>query len=282
MSKYTIGELSEMSGISRTTLRLYDAKGLLRPSERDSDNNYRLYSEQQAIEAVMIREMKLRGFSMSELKALMKNHDLGKVKTDLDQKIKSLQAETEKIREQIYYLTATNNLLSSALEFYDGTTSKEPMEMVVDYMPETTVLFHRRISNISADHLQWERYNELLVLRNKEQLTQNGPVCAIFYDHYFNQFFFEKGDMAMYVPIKETDRTGEHIRKIGEFLRASMIFVGWYTGLLGTYVELVKQIEKNHYKIVGPAHEEYLADFSYGVPNEKCVTRVFFPIEKKQ
>ena len=85
--------------------------------------------------------------------------------------------------------------------------------------------------------------------------------------------------MEVYLPIKEAGKTGPNIRKIEPFQRASVVFVGWYAKLLASYVDLVKQIEKNGYKIVGPAYEEYIVEFSYGVPEEECVTRISFPVE---
>lgn len=61
-----------------------------------------------------------------------------------------------------------------------------------------------------------------------------------------------------------------------------MVYVGWYENLLDVYVNLVKQIKANKYRIIGSPHEEYLATFSHGVPKERYVTRIFFPVEPLQ
>ncbi|MDL2254408.1 MerR family transcriptional regulator [Ruminococcaceae bacterium OttesenSCG-928-I18] len=278
--RYTIGDLSDISGISKRTLRLYDEKELLKPSERDDENNYRLYSEQQVVDALMIREMKRRGFSMSEIKSLLQSHDLRELKKELDEKITSLEAEVGKIQEQLAYTRVTKDLITKALYFYDEALEKKSNEIVVDKMPDMTILFDRRHCHVNANHLFWDRYNDLQLLREKEQVTAAGPFSAIFYDHYFNQFFFDEGDLEVYLPIQETNRESPNIRVIQGFERASMIFVGWYSELLATYVELVKQIEKKGYRIAGPSYEEYLVEFSYGVSEENCVTRVSFPVEK--
>ena len=264
---YTIGELSDISGISKSALRLYDEKGLLQPEERDEENNYRLYSEQQIIDALMIREMKQRGFSMTEIKdGLVRKRD-------------ELTAELDSIQNQLSYLDRTIGTIEGALDYYDGEQG-EYQPMVIDTMPEMTVIFDRKNSYINANHLFWDRYNDIHLLKDQEHVTVNGPFSAIFYDHYLNQFFFDEGDLEIYLPIEEADAEGPHIRTIGGFLRASMVAVGWYSELLGTYVELVKQIMHEGYKIVGPAYEEYLVEFSYGITKDQCVTRVSFPIEK--
>ncbi|MGP1413159.1 MerR family transcriptional regulator [Pyramidobacter piscolens] len=281
MAKFTIGELSKLTKISKSALRFYDEKGLLKPEARQA-NNYRLYSERQAIYAVAIRELKQMGFSMADLKELMHNTDLSYVKGKLEQKIQTLRDEIPKMQQQLEHLTASSQMLSEVLKFYEETDDQPPPSMSIDEMPETTVIYDRRICNISAKNLWWERLNDVYLLRDKLNVTTYGPISAILHEHFLHQFFFEEGDMTVYMPIRETERTDEHIAKIGGHLVASMVYVGWYENLLDVYVNLVKQIKANKYRIIGPPHEEYLATFSHGVPKERYVTRIFFPVEPLQ
>ena len=58
--KYTIGEISKITNLNKKTLRFYDEKGILKPLKRDEYNNYRYYSEQEILKALVIREMRLR------------------------------------------------------------------------------------------------------------------------------------------------------------------------------------------------------------------------------
>lgn len=281
--KYTIGELSEICDISKSALRLYDEKGLLKPSGRDDNNNYRLYSEKQIPDALMIREMKRRGFSMGEIKKLVKNHNQRTIHVaiqDLSENVQVLEQKLSDIQGQLEYLRAAKEVLSQAVKNYEEDLERSEKKMVVDFMPEMTILFDRQMGFISAHHILWDRCNDIWRLREKEQVTVDGPLSAIYHDHYFNQFFFDKGDLEMYLPIKETGRTGPNIRRFGGFYRASMVFVGKYIDLLDTYVELVKQIENSPYRIIGPAFEEYMVEFSYSIPEEQSITKVSFPVEK--
>ncbi|MDR2179043.1 MAG: MerR family transcriptional regulator [Synergistaceae bacterium] len=275
--RYTIGELARISGISTKTLRFYDRKGLLKPSERDEKNNYRYYSEQQVVDAVMIREMKRRGFSMTEQKSLLRTSDLHRLQDALASKISDIQQEIDKFNGQMNCIRHTLSLVQEAIAVYQEEAISQTAKF--DTVPDRIVLFNRKKTYINANHLFWDRYNELQKLREELQVTPVGYFSGIFYDHYFNQFFFDEGDLEVYLPIQETHMTGPNIRKIEGFQRASMVFVGWYSGLLPIYVELVKQIESSGYRIAGPAYEEYLVDFSSGVPDENCMTRIFFPVE---
>jgi DNA-binding transcriptional MerR regulator/effector-binding domain-containing protein len=278
-SKLTIGYLSDISKISKRTLRLYDEKGLLKPSERDENNNYRYYSEQQIVVALMIREMKRRGFTSSEIKNLIKIRDLNEFSKRLDEKVKSLEEKISMIQEQLNYIQTTKSMIQEALVAYSETAKTKSKKMVIDEMPEINILFTRQKSYLNANRLFWDRYNELQLLRETENVTVTGPFSAIFHDHCLHQFFFDEGDLEVYLPIKETNFKSSNTRRYGGFKRASMIHIGWYADALNNYVELVKQIEGHGYKITGPAHEEYIVEFSYAIPKEGYVTRIFFPIE---
>lgn len=275
--RYTIGDLSKITGINTKTLRLYDQKGLLKPSERDEDNNYRYYSEQQVVDAVMIREMKLRGFSISEQKILLQTPDLGTLKAELENKIATVQQDIDALQDQLKYSQSVLGLVENALQVSEHEA--ESSQIKFEVTPARTVLFIRKKGYVNANQLFWDRYNELQKLREELQVTPAGPFSAIFHDHYFNQFFFEEGDLEVFLPIQEEHLEGPNIRRIGAENRASMVFVGWYAQLLATYVELVKQIDKSGHKIAGPAYEEYIVEFSYGVPENQCVTRVAFPVK---
>lgn len=274
--KYTIGELAEISGISTKTLRLYDAKGLLEPLERDAHNNYRYYSEQEVVKAVMIREMKHRGFTMSEQISLLKSPDLKKIKRGIKTKIKTIEKKIDTLTDQLNYTKSAYQLIGDALEVYNDETSTPSFK--IDDVPEMNVLFIRKRSHVNANRLFWDRYNELQMLRQELQVTPAGPFSAIFHDHYFNQFFFDEGDLEVFLPIQESDLYHPNVRKIAPAKRASTVYVGWYAKLIASYVELVKFIEREGYRIIGPAYEEYLVEFTYGVCEDDCVTRVSFPI----
>jgi DNA-binding transcriptional MerR regulator len=281
-SKYTIGELSKISNLKIKTLRFYDIKGLLKPSERDYESNYRYYSEQQILEALMIREMKLRGFTLLEMKQLFQSHDLSTFKVNLDNKIASVEKEIELMQEQLQYTHHTCNLIIDALSILNESKKENITDTFqITTVPETTVLFTRYSSKVNAKELFWDRYAEIYNLRDQEKAVACGPFTAIFHDHYFNQFFFEQGDLEIILPIVNGDLTKPYVKTSGGFLFASKLFVGRYADLLPTYVELVKTIEENNYQIIGPAIEQYLVEFSYGVSEDDCVTRVGFPVQKR-
>lgn len=69
-----ISEFSKITGLSIKALRIYESSGLLIPLRCDK-NQYRLYSEEQVSTAKEIRRLRLTGFSVREIKALLPFRD---------------------------------------------------------------------------------------------------------------------------------------------------------------------------------------------------------------
>lgn len=275
---YTIGELSNICGISKRNLRFYDEKDLLKPSKRNQENNYRYYSQDKAIEALLIKELKKKGLGISAIKLLMKEKGLVLFQDSLSQTIDSLEKEKQTIEEQIHYTKKTYETVKESLTFL-ATSLAQPHAITIDYYPETYVFFTRYHSNHQANELFWERFAELTMMCEEEKIQITGPFSAIFYNHYLNQFFFEKGELEVFYPITPTNSINPRIRVIEKQLVLSKIVVGNYQSLLANYIELVIFSEEHDLQIIGPNFEEYLCDFSFGVDEDECVTRISFPIE---
>lgn len=67
----TIGELSRASGLSLKALRLYDARGLLRPAHVDALTGYRRYTAEQVEQARLIALLRRVDMPLSEIGSLL-------------------------------------------------------------------------------------------------------------------------------------------------------------------------------------------------------------------
>ncbi len=67
-----IGEIAQRTDLSLRTLRHYDEVGLLRPSGR-SEGGFRLYTEHDLDELLVIRRMKPLGFTLEEMVEVMRS-----------------------------------------------------------------------------------------------------------------------------------------------------------------------------------------------------------------
>ena len=71
---HQIGEVAAEVGLSLRTVRYYEEAGLVRPSQR-TGGGYRLYGEEQIARLALIKQMKPLGFSIQEMRQLLKARD---------------------------------------------------------------------------------------------------------------------------------------------------------------------------------------------------------------
>jgi two-component system chemotaxis response regulator CheY len=101
---YTIGDISKIVNVSANTLRYYDEIGILKPCMVQSNNQYRYYSDSQIKEIAFILELKQYGFSLDEIKILLKDKSNQKLKPMLEEKRVELSNEIERLKERYVFL----------------------------------------------------------------------------------------------------------------------------------------------------------------------------------
>lgn len=67
---FKIGEVTELTGLSATTLRHYDTHGLITSSGR-SPGGFRLYSEDDLRRILLVRRMKPLGFTLDQMREFL-------------------------------------------------------------------------------------------------------------------------------------------------------------------------------------------------------------------
>lgn len=98
-----IGELAERTGLSLRTLRHYDEIGLLTPSAR-TEGGFRLYTADDESRLLLIRRMKPLGYSLEQMRDLLRVIDgLAAVPDDpaLAAHLTALKAEAAERREKL-------------------------------------------------------------------------------------------------------------------------------------------------------------------------------------
>ncbi|MDQ2761728.1 MAG: MerR family transcriptional regulator [Actinomycetota bacterium] len=122
----TVGELSQLAGVTVRTLHHYDEIGLLRPSGR-SDSGYRLYSYADLTRLQEILVWRQLGFSLTEIQALLDDprHD----------RASALRRQRELVALELERLGATARALDAALDAEDKQTEMEVERMFEDFDP---------------------------------------------------------------------------------------------------------------------------------------------------
>lgn len=98
--KMTSGEIAKKVGISQKAVRLYDEKGLLKPSDY-SEGNYRLYDKEAILILEKIIALKQVGFTLEEI---YENLILGKnmdITESLNQQLELMEKKKQELEKQL-------------------------------------------------------------------------------------------------------------------------------------------------------------------------------------
>lgn len=94
--KMTSGEIAKKTGLSQKAIRLYDEKGLLKPTEY-SEGNYRLYDKESLIVLEKIIALKQVGFSLEEIRENLNQGNEIDVCASLEQQIQMLEEKKHQL-----------------------------------------------------------------------------------------------------------------------------------------------------------------------------------------
>lgn len=108
-----IGELAQMSGLTASRIRFYEAQGLIRQVER-SANGYRRYSPQALQTLQIIQCAQQAGFSLEELKQLLPDTVTGAFKHE--ELMVSLQRKVQQIEAMQQHLAQNKAQLLGLIE----------------------------------------------------------------------------------------------------------------------------------------------------------------------
>lgn len=145
--KMTSGEIAKKAGVSQKAVRLYDEKGLLKPSDY-SEGNYRLYDEASLKILEKIVALKQIGFSLEEIRDNLTSGKAGNV-------AEALKIQLELMEEKRYQ---TEKVISAIKRTLERKNEELDWDDVADI-----------VQNVSRDMKADERHWDALKHTGKEQ-----------------------------------------------------------------------------------------------------------------
>ena len=116
--KMTSGEIAKKVGVSQKAVRLYDEKGLLKPSEY-SEGNYRLYDKEALQVLEKIVALKQIGFSLEEIRDNLAAGEAGNVEEALRMQLKTMEDKRYQIDKVINSINRTLERKAGKLDWDD-------------------------------------------------------------------------------------------------------------------------------------------------------------------
>ncbi|WP_244833826.1 MerR family transcriptional regulator [Clostridium sp. BJN0001] len=273
---YRIGEASKICNVPIKTLRYYDEVDILKPAKIDEQSGYRYYTVKEFTLISVIRYFKDAGFSLKEIKRLLKRDNLDYNRKKIDEKCREID---DKISDLL--------IVRQKLQFCSDITYKEHEniekneKIVIKDIPECFVAYYREMGEVNSDDFV-VRYCRLHSLIKRNNFHMNKNVMAVYYD---NCISFEKNsslfDIEVCAPISMNKEIPGKVRKFGGFKAASMIHYGKYDTMINSYRKMNEYIKENGYEICGPAVDNYLVDIVSTADENNYITELLIPIRKK-
>jgi len=117
------GELADLAGVSRDTLRHYERKGVL-PRPLRGYNSYRQYPPEALQRVQLVRRALSVGFTLDELAQVLKVRDAGGAPCE---EVRKLAAQNlVNVQDQLRELTALRDELQKTLSDWDTRLARRP------------------------------------------------------------------------------------------------------------------------------------------------------------
>jgi DNA-binding transcriptional MerR regulator/effector-binding domain-containing protein len=244
---YSIGEFSQITGLSPKTLRFYHERGILIPKSVDEASGYRIYDESQIETARVIMRLRQMEFSIEDISAVFREcDDDADVLDYLERKKQSLQQRISEDRDIVRSLTqiiASEKEAKQALA--EGKFAVE--EKQVEPMLVAGIRMKGKYRDVGAG---FSRLGKAV-----GRYICGKPLC-LYYDCEYRE---EDANFEPCFPISkriETDGIGIH--EIPEGRALALIHQGPYDQLGRSYAKILRAAHERNVCITLPTREIYI------------------------
>lgn len=271
---FKIGDFSKVSRVPVKTLRYYDQLGLLKPVEVDRFSGYRYYAAEQLPRLNRILALKDLGLSLAQIRLLLdRDLDAGELRGMLLRRQAEIDQRVRQERERLARVEARLRLIETEGNMPD-------YEIVIKQVPPVRVASVRGI--IPAYPEQGELWGALESELARQRFSGSEPCFTIYHDEEYRekQIDAEVCEPVGNAPVESSGRMT--VYELPAITAASIVHHGPFNTLSNAYEVVLKWIEENGYRIVGPEREIYIFTGKGPVRQDdpSYVTEVQFPVEK--
>lgn len=267
---YSIGEFSQITGLSIKTLRFYHEKNLLVPTRVDEATSYRFYDESKVDKARVIAQLRAMEFSLDDIAAILAEcADDTQVLAFLERQKGTLES---RIRQDRDIVRSLDQIIAKEREAQSVARSGK-------FQIEEKTLGPLLVAGIRMTG----RYSDCgkgfsRLCRALGRHLSGQPLC-LYYDCEYRE---DDANFEPCVPLrKEVTADGLVPRTLpgGRFL--TLVHQGPYDTLGRSYARLLDHVRERSLKIALPAREVYLKGpgmIFKGNP-KKYLTEIQLPVE---
>jgi DNA-binding transcriptional MerR regulator/effector-binding domain-containing protein len=246
-TSYSIGEFSQVTGLSVKTLRFYHEKGVLIPSSVDETTGYRFYDASKIEKARVIMRLRQMEFSVEDIAAVLGEcSDEGDILNYLERQKNVLQ---QRIREDRDIVRSLNKIIeneNAAKQILAGgkfSVEERTLEPVL----VASILMKGKYNDCGAG---FSRLGKAV-----GRYLAGKPFCL----YYDGEYRDEDADFEPCFPIrKEIHAEGISVRAVPAIRCLSLIHRGPYDQLGRSYAKIFEKVSELKLNITLPTREIYI------------------------
>jgi len=245
---FSIGEFSQITGLSVKALRFYDEKGVLRPAQVDPVTGYRYYNGESMKRARMVARLRELQFSLDDIQRVLASCD------DDTQLVSYFTKHLKVIQERLRADTKTAKALEAAIA--GEVEARQFAEAEQCRVEEKTVA-----SMIVAGVRMTGRYEEcgrgFKTLGSTMGRHIAGKPLCLYYDGEYRE---EEAQFEPCFPLRRVvaPAPGIDVRTLPEMRCLSLVHRGPYPQLGRSYQRLLAELKRRSMAAALPTREVYL------------------------
>jgi len=246
-TSYSIGEFSQVTGLSVKTLRFYHEKGILAPSSVDPATGYRFYDADKVEKARVIMRLRAMEFSIEDITTVLADcADEADILNHLERQKNFLRQRIQEDRDIVRSLTEIISSEKAARELLEGGNFAVE-EKTVEPMIVAGIRIKGKYSDCGKVFGQLGRALGRHIA---------GKALCLCYDDEYRE---DDADFEPCFPIqKQTSVDGVSVRELPGTRCLSLIHRGAYDQLGRSYGKILKRADELKMKISRPTREIYL------------------------
>ncbi len=279
MTLYKISAFSRLGQVSIKALRLYDQRGLLKPTKVDAETGYRYYRLDQLPRLHRLLALKAMGFSLEQIGQMLSD-DLS-----LTQMQTMLQLRQAELQQQLQGTQASLAAVAAHLKYIQEEKTMPEYEIILKSVEpiQHVISIREIIPAYTAVGKLFGNLNQYLSQNNALETMPDNGYCASIWHSPAGKGYQEDSVDAEAIIAAPTSVTASDNIQVKDLpaldLVAAVIHRGPYTTLNQPYAAIIQWIEDNPYQIIGANREVYLRGGTEQ-DNANYVTEIQFPVKK--
>jgi DNA-binding transcriptional MerR regulator len=276
---FKIGEFSKLVQVPVATLRYYDQVGLLKPVEVDRFTGYRYYSASQLPRLHRILALKGLGFSLEQIGAALDEE------LTVEQMRGMLRLRHAQISQQLADVQNQLAEVEVRLQQIEREAELSTYDVMLKHVEPLLVASVRAILPAhSASGSLFPEVYEAIGAHVPQALGphpgQGGQTMVLWYDAEHKEHDVDgAAAFILRCPVPDSGRMRCH--ELPAATMAATVHHGSYNTIGEAHEAILRWVEANRYRIVGPDREIYLYNaMPIRLDDPTYVTEIQYPVEK--